>query len=46
MPVFTTLTARLSAAATALTLSLILFANTLSVSQHDLVATSFVGALA
>jgi hypothetical protein len=46
MPVFNPLTSRLSAAATALALSLMLFTNTLVVPQHDLVATSYVGALA
>ena len=46
MSTFQTLSARMTAAATALALSLMLFTNTVSVPQQHIAATTFVGALA
>ena len=46
MTVFNSLANRFIAASTALALSLVLFSNTLAVPQNDMVAASFVGALA
>jgi hypothetical protein len=46
MSAFTTVTSRIAAAASALALSVLLFTNTVTLPQHNLAATTFVGELA